>query len=193
MKKNEFLATLRLQLRDLPQNEIDDIVRDQEEYIQDAMMAGRKEEDVIASLGDPKSFASNVTAENKIKSAEQSVSLSKQVTHTFGAVFALLALAPLNIIFVLGPFLFLAGLLFGGWAASAGLFMAAWGVLMAFVFKLVFMNVGIWVHLSSFFFVMGCIGATFLCLIAMFYVTRFFVQATLAYLRWNIKFFKNAR
>lgn len=188
MKKEQFLQTLRQHLAHLPLNEINDIVRDQEEFIQDAMSAGRTEEQAVASLGDPKAFASSLSAETKIKKAEQSSNLSQQVRQTFGAVFAILALAPLNIIFVLGPFLFLSAMVFAGWAISFGTFIAAWAFLLGFFFKLAFVSVGFWVHASSFFFVVGWIGVSLLMFASMYIVTRAFAMGVLAYLKWNINF-----
>lgn len=188
MKREQFIQTLRQHLAHLPVSEVNDIVRDQEEFLQDAMSAGRTEEQAVASLGDPKVFASSISAESKIKRAQQSSTLSQQVSQTFGAVFAILALAPLNIIFVLGPFLFLSAMVFAGWAASFGIFIAAWAFLLGFVFKLAFVGVGFWIHASSFFFVVGWIGVSLLMFASMYAVTSFFAKGVLAYLKWNINF-----
>ena len=122
MKRDQFILALRRSLIQLPQSEVEDIVRDQNEYISDAIAAGRNEEDVITSLGDPKALANSLQADLKIQRAESASSLNKQISLTFTALIAILALAPLNIIFVLGPFLALIGFLIAGWAVAMGLF-----------------------------------------------------------------------
>ena len=111
MKRLAYLDSLKTHLRQLPEGDVADILRDQEEYIRDAVGAGRSEEDAIQSLGEPKAFAANLIAELKIQQAIQPGSLQKQMRGTIGAVCAILALAPINLIFVLGPFLALAGFL----------------------------------------------------------------------------------
>ena len=193
MKKDQFLQALRGHLAALPPNEIEDIIRDQEEYLQDAMAAGRSEEVAVASLGDPRLFASNLTAEMKIKTASEASSLGRQMSHTFGAVIAILALAPLNFLFVVGPFLLICGFLVAGWAGSFGVFVASWAIMIAFLFKFMFLSVGVWTHLSAFFFTVGWIGASCLAFLFMAHATRLFIKGTLAYLKWNINFIQGRR
>lgn len=193
MRKEEFLRALKSQLSGLPSPEIQDILRDQEEYIDDAVRSGRSEETVVASLGDPKAFASGILAEARIKSAESTDGLGSKFSGTWKALVAILALAPLNVLIVLGPFLVLVAMLFAGWAVSLGLFLAAWAVLIAFLFKLVFITVGVWAHLSAFFFTVGWIGVGLLGLLLMAQATRFFLQGTLAYLKWNVNFVQGNR
>lgn len=188
MTKQEYLDALKSHLAPLPQEEINDILRDQEEYIRDAVSAGRAEADVIQGLGDAKAFANSLTAGMKIEKAEQSESLKLKISGTFSAILAILALAPLNLIFVLGPFLGLVGVLCGGWAAAGGFLLAALFSLGAFFVQLIFLPVGFGVQLSAFFFLLGCLGATLLSLYVMYQATLWFTRGTLAYLKWNLKF-----
>ncbi len=51
MTKKEFLEKLREELKGLSRSDIDDIINDQEEFIRDAVSAGRSEEEVVSSLG----------------------------------------------------------------------------------------------------------------------------------------------
>ena len=104
MKKEEFLKQLDLSLVGISLHERQDILRDQEEYIREAVSAGRNEESVIASLGSPKELATNLSVDTKIQKAVKTDAFGKQIQNTFSAVLAILALAPLNLIFVLGPF-----------------------------------------------------------------------------------------
>ena len=188
MKKADYLSELRFHLAGLPPQEVEDILRDQEEYIREAMSAGRSEDDAIRALGDPRAFAANLTAELKIQRAASSPSLQKQVSGTMGAVVAILALAPLNLIFVLGPFLALVGVAVAGWFTAAAFLASSVAMLGIFFFKLVFVSVGFWTHVSALFFTLGSIGVSILGILVMYLLTQWFVRGTLAYLKWNLKF-----
>jgi uncharacterized membrane protein len=188
MNKIKFIEELKTSLGHLPKEDVIEIIRDQEEYIRDAMAAGRSEDDVLLSLGSPKAMAANFKAETKIASAQASRSLGSQVSGTFGAVLAVLALAPLNLLVVLGPFIALLGILVGGWSVAGAVVITGVAMVVAFMFKLVFFTVGAWTHLSLLFFTLGTIGLGILSMFAMAYITRWFFNGTLAYLKWNLKF-----
>lgn len=192
MKKADYINNLRFHLSGLPVPEIEDIVRDQEEHIREGLAAGRSEEDVIQSLGDPKLFATSIKAEVKIQQAEASPTLSKQAGSTIGAVFAALALAPLNLIFVLGPFLLILAFMIAGWATSFSLFVSAIFLVGVFFLKALFVSVGFWAQVSGLFFVFGCFGASVLGLLIMYQGTRWFLLGTIAYLKWNLKFIQKS-
>lgn len=190
MKKIEFLEALRKNLDHLPTAEVNEIIRDQDEYIQDAVLAGRQEEEVVSSLGAPKVFAASLSAESKIYRAQNSKTLKMQMSSTVGALFAILALAPLNLLFVLGPFLIIVVMTFTGWTiAASGLFASIVGF-GAFFFKMIFMPAGIWAHLSSFFFILGAVGASLISLMLMYKITEYFLKITVSYLKWNLNFIK---
>jgi uncharacterized membrane protein len=188
MTRDEFLKALRENLRGLPQNEADDIIRDQDEYIRDATASGRSEEQVVASLGDPRAFASNLSATAHIDRATKSSGVREYTSATFRAVFAVLALAPLNLIFVLGPFLGLVGILVACWGVALALTLGAGGVMMGFFAKAIFVSVGFMAHLSTFFLIAGIIGLGIIGILIMLKVTELVMRGTIAYLRWNVNF-----
>jgi uncharacterized membrane protein len=190
MDQKEFILQLKVQLSGMPQSEIDDIVRDQEELIRDGVSAGRTEAAVIEGLGSPIELARNIKASYKIGKAQDEIQLSKQMRGAFGAVGALLVLAPFNIIFVLGPFCGVMGLLFGGWALSLGLGVAAIAALIVFLVQAVFVTAVLSAKLASLFLFLGGLGLAVLLLVAMYHVTRIFLQLTLKYLMWNLNFIK---
>lgn len=191
MTTNQYLAELRSHLNGLPASEIEDIIRDQQEYIREATQAGRTESDVIQGLGDPKAFAANMKAESKIQQAQLSVGLNTQFQNTARAVLAFLALAPLNFIFILGPFLALCGVILAGWATSLAVFGAAIVLFGAFFFMMVTMPVGFWIHLSTFFFIAGCLGLGLIGILLMITISQGVLNGTLTYLRWNLNIIKS--
>jgi uncharacterized membrane protein len=188
MNRTEFLEALRKNLSHLPATEAEEIIRDQDEYIRDAVRSGRSEEEVVKGLGDPSNFAGSLSAEAKIEKAEQATTIRQQSKSAFSAALALIVLAPLNLIFVLGPFIGVCGILVGGWALSGGILIASVAVLGAFIVKGMFFTVGVMAMISSLFFLLGIIGLSALGAIVMLKMTEVFLTGTIAYLRWNLNF-----
>ena len=68
MKKEDFLEILRDYLKKgFSQDEVNDIVRDYEEYFVDGIIEGNSEMEIISSLGSPKEIANELLAESNIK------------------------------------------------------------------------------------------------------------------------------
>lgn len=188
MKRQDYINELKQQLKGLPQSEIADIVRDQEELISDALAAGRTEESILKSLGDPSELARALKAEVIIEQASEEKKLGRQLKGAFGAVGALLLLAPFNLIFVLGPFMVLLGILFSGWMVATALGGVAVFLAGGYLSELITVSASIWVHLSLVFTLIAGVGISILALLAMYYITRGMMQLTLSYLKWNLNF-----
>ena len=191
MKRQEFIKNLKSELFGIPMVDIEDIIRDQEEMINDALKAGRTEDSIVQSFGDPKELARNLKAEIKIEKAGDEKKLSKQVRGVFGAVGALLVLAPFNLIFVLGPFLAVLGVTFAGWTVAVTMGAVAIGLLGAFLLEFLFIGTALTVQLSTFFTFLGFIGLAALFVVGMYYVTKIVFKLILSYLRWNLNFIQN--
>jgi uncharacterized membrane protein len=188
MTKFEFLTDLKSELKNLPKIEVDEIIRDQDEYITDAVRMGRTEAEVVQSLGKPKAFAQNLIVETHLNSASESETLSEKFKNVLRATVAVIALAPLNLIFVLGPFIGLCAVLFAGWVSSLALLGSSLFTLGLFFTKLVFINVGIWAQVSTLFFTLGAIGLGVLSIFLVIYISKFFASLTISYLKWNMQF-----
>jgi uncharacterized membrane protein len=190
MTKTEFIEQLRNELSGLPQVEIDDIIRDQEEVIRDALLAGRSEESIIASLGQASELAKNLKAEIKIEKAQDEKKLPAKVKALIGAAGAVLVLAPFNLLFVLGPLLALFGILFGGWAATIAITVTFFILTVGFLFFSIILPGSMigWLGLSF-----GFLGGMFFGLAVfglMYLITMFVAQLVLKYLLWNVNFVK---
>ena len=109
----------------------------------------------------------------------------------FGAVGALLVLAPFNLIFVLGPFLAVLGVTFAGWVVAVTMGAVAVVLLGAFLLEFLFIGTALTVQLSTFFTFLGCIGLASLFIVGMYYVTKIIFKLILSYLRWNLNFIQN--
>ena len=191
MNRQAFITELRKELNGIPRVDIEDIIRDQEEMISDALAAGRTEDDVVQSFGDPKELAKSLKAEIKIERATDEKKLSKQVRGVFSAVGALLVLAPFNLIFVLGPFLAILGITFAGWAVAMVIGLVAVFLMGIFFTEFIFVGSTLTVHLATFFTILGCLGLAALFVVGMYFVTKIIFKLILSYLKWNLNFIKN--
>lgn len=191
MNRQAFITELRKELNGIPRVDIEDIIRDQEEMISDALAAGRTEDDVVQSFGDPKELAKSLKAEIKIERATDEKKLSKQVRGVFSAVGALLVLAPFNLIFVLGPFLAILGITFAGWAVAMVIGLVAVFLMGIFFTEFIFVGSALTVHLATFFTILGCLGLAALFVVGMYFVTKIIFKLILSYLKWNLNFIKN--
>ena len=190
MTKEEFINQLRKELSGIPQSELEDIIRDQEELIRDAIAAGRSEESIVASLGQASELAKNLKAEIKIEKAQDENKLPAKMKAVFGAVGAVLVLAPFNLIFVLGPMMALFGILIGGWATAFSLTVVCFTVALAFFFFSIVLPASIlgWIGIGF-----GFLGIMFFGLAGlgvMYLVTMLVAQLVLKYLKWNVNFVK---
>ena len=131
MDKIEFLNNLRRLLSRMPQEEIDDILYDYEEHFRMGMHDGKTEAEIMQALGDPVSIAKQFKADYMFTKAETTTSISNM----FGAIFSSISLGLFNIIFVLGPFLGLVGVLVGLFAAAFALTIAGIGTFLATIFS----------------------------------------------------------
>lgn len=116
MNKKEFLDNLSKYLRGIPGEDERDIISDFEEHFEMGKKEGRTEEDLAKSLGDPKALANQMRASIMVARAEKETT-TVNITR---AVFATLGLGFFNLIFILGPFVGILGVLAGLFAAAIG-------------------------------------------------------------------------
>ncbi|MCR5880356.1 DUF1700 domain-containing protein [Phenylobacterium sp. J367] len=126
MTRQAFLARLREGLAGLPAHVITDIVADYETHFADGVAAGRTEAEVAAALGDPSRLARELRAEHGMKRWEEQRSPSA----AGGAIFALLGLGAIDIIFLLPLLMGVLGAIFGIGIAVIAVFFAG-GVVFA--------------------------------------------------------------
>jgi uncharacterized membrane protein len=185
MNRQEYLNRLKGFLNRLPESEREEILRDQEELIRDALASGRQEEEFIASLGDPRALASALIAEARIQKLEEG-GAGGALRHTLPALLAVLTLAPFNFIFLLGPYLAMVGVLIAGWAVVAGGVAVGAVLLGVFFSKALEISVGWPIHASSFLTLLGVTGLFIFFGTCMAFITKFFFLGSVRYLRWNL-------
>ncbi|MDB5428326.1 MAG: hypothetical protein JWP28_2689 [Phenylobacterium sp.] len=126
MTRQAFMARLREGLRGLPPSAVADIVADYENHFNEGEAAGRSEADVATALGDPGRLARELRAEKGLKRWEEERSASAGA----GAVFAVLGLGAIDILFLLPILMGVGGAMFGVAVAVIAVFFAG-GVVFA--------------------------------------------------------------
>lgn len=184
MNRVEFINTLKIELGNLPPSEVEDILYDYEEHFEVGLSKGKTEEEIARELGNPRSIAKSYKVNYKINNAENNPSTK----NLFSAILAAVSLGFFNLVFVLGPFLGLVGLLIGIYAIGFAFSVSGIGLFIGPLLEPLFpryINIGL--HpLTSISFGIGLFALGLLILIGCFYLTKYLYQVIIRYLRWNI-------
>ena len=120
------MARLRLGLAGLSPQAQDEILADYETHFAEGAASGRTEEQVAAALGDPERLARELRAEASLKQWES----QRNASGAASAVFAVLGLGAIDIIFLLPILMGVAAAIFGVGVAVVAVFFAG-GVVFA--------------------------------------------------------------
>lgn len=185
MNKKEFIDSLLKYLRGIPGDEEQDIISDFEEYFEMGKKDGRTEENIAESLGNPKALANQLRAGIMVARVEKETT-AINITR---AVLASLGLGFFNLIFILGPFLGIAGVLAGLFAAAIGITAGGITGLLGTIFSPLFPEyfnmilnpaVGIFASIG-----LICFGVLFF--IGSIYLTKGFFRLFIKYIKFNTR------
>lgn len=176
MNREQFLQQLANQLSALPKEERDDILNDYNEYFEDGLLEGKSESEISKNLGSPELIAKELNISNTFAQVDQKMTVSNVIS----AIGLTTGLSFLNLIFVLGPALAIAGILFAGWVSS-----------IAFIFSPLLQLVSIMlgfnqVYAFEIFLTIGLSGLGILLLIGMYYLTIVSSKVFIKYCKWNV-------
>jgi len=191
MNKKEFLGRLSELIKDIPEEEKNDILFDYEEHFRIGLEKGRKEEEIAASLGDPKVIAKQSRASCILKEAEKTTSASNIIR----AIFAAVGLGFFNLVIVLGPAIGLIGILVALFAASFAITVSGAAVLFGTLMGPVFAW-NIYIPFAAVVSIPLGIGLTalgLLSIIGAFYLTKLFYKLCISYLKMNLQIITNRR
>lgn len=182
----KYLEQLQHHLRHIKESEREDILRDQEELIRDAVSSGRAPEEVLNSLGTAKSMARNLILELKMDSIETADTTSQKIKSIFGILLALCILAPFNIILLFVPAIVIFTLMATGWGITLGFVGAGFGLLLQFFTQLIFVSVGLTTHLALLFLMLSILGSGILVGVVMTFISIWIAKLLYMYLKWNV-------
>lgn len=184
MNKTEYLKLLEEALGNMSREEKQDILYDYEEHFTIGKENGKTEEEIADSLGDPRAIAKQFKAEYAVKQAETTPSTG----NVFRAVFAAIGLGFFNLVFILGPFLGVVGVMIGLFAMAVSITVAGLAVLLALVVSPLFpgfvtieLNPGV-----LFFGGVGLAALGMLELLGLVKLTGLILKGTAFYLKKNI-------
>lgn len=153
---------------------------DYEEHFRSGLAESKTEEEIVRALGNPAAIGKAYKADTILSKARD----NKSVGNILKAVFAAMSLGFVNLVFILGPFLGLAGALIGLWAAAGSIALSGVGILLGLIFSpfvrsyvtgpsnllfTIFSSIGL-----------SALGALF-C-IGMTYASKWFYKITLKYI-----------
>ena len=124
MTRLEFITKLKAGLTGLAETTSAEVIADYEAHFSEGLQAGRSESEIAESLGDPARLSKELRAEAGLKQWED----KKTPSSAISAMFALLGLGAIDIIFLLPLILGIAGALAGFFMASFGVFIAGGAV-----------------------------------------------------------------
>ncbi|HLV08955.1 MAG TPA: DUF1700 domain-containing protein [Halanaerobiales bacterium] len=180
MTKEQFLKQLAKGLKRLPAEERQDILRDYQEHFMIGIEEGETEEGISASLGSPRQIAKELLATYHLEQVETTTTTG----NILRAMYAVLGLGFLNLVFVLGPFIALIGVLVAGWVAGTAFIISPLLVITDAV-----VHPGTFQAFFLFFSIMLC-GLGFFINIGMFFATKAAADGFIRYLKFNMKIVK---
>ena len=127
MTRADFMARLKSGLVGLPTSTAAEILSDYDAHFDDGAADGRSEAEVAAALGHPERLARELKAEAGIQRWQQ----EKNPSAAAGAVFAVLGLGALDIIFLLPLLMGVIGTLIGFFIAVIAVFFAGGVIIVA--------------------------------------------------------------
>ncbi|WP_134684810.1 HAAS signaling domain-containing protein [Brevibacillus migulae] len=187
MTRREFIRELDQLLSELPDKERLDILADYTEHFLTGIQEGKNEEEIAAELGSPVHIASKyLSAYQQVKRPPLENPIVQQIpvqtANPTRAFLVTVALIFFNLIFVLGPYFGLVGILMGIYAGALSLLLSP-VILFASLAAPVTEEVWGFTIFGS----LAAGGLGILLAIGSFYVTKWFFRATVAYLKLNMK------
>ena len=183
MTKEQFLEELKRQLKKLPNQELEEVLRDYDEYFMIAQSEGKQDQEVIQSLGSPKQIAKELLATYYIEEMQKTAS----VQNISRAIWAGLGLGFLNLIFILGPFIGVVATVVSLWFSAIVFVLTPLLVLI-----LVAINIQIFTWFNLFASIALC-GIGILLNIGLYYITALLKKWTIQYLKLNVSIVKGER
>lgn len=180
MTKEQFMSTLDKHSTKLPEEEREEVLRDFEEHFAIGYEEGKTDEEIIKGLGSPQQIAKELVATHHLDQMESKSSAGNIIR----AVWAVIGLSFFNLVIVLGPFIGIVGIMFGGWVTSVAFVVSPLLYTVNFLFQS-----SKFISFDLFFSITLC-GIGILIGILMFYVTKWMIDLTTRYLKFNINLAK---
>ncbi len=193
MGKVDYINDLRRSLKNVPENELSEILADYEEHFANGRSAGKTESEIIAALGPAKTVAQGYLMNTLIKEVNVAPSTIQRSGLLMQMMVIFLVLAPFNFLVLVGPFLVLVALLFAGWAIPITIAGVSIAALITVLVTTSLHVIGVLQGFSLFFMFLGVIGMSALASMIMILLSRGMIQLVSSYIRWNYNIIRARR
>lgn len=190
MNRDEYLDLLKLYLKDLPSDEIQDILLDYEEHFRIGISKGKTEEEISKELGSPRDISDNYkgSVETDFVQQENATNYHNIKNHNDNTRKVLIGLLLIffNLVIVLGPFLAIVGALLSFYIAGISIVFAGGALLLGFPVMLFIPSPQLHL-LTTISFGIGFIALGILVIILSVYLTKLLYTLSIKYFNWNIE------
>jgi uncharacterized membrane protein len=189
MTQKQFIVTLRKSISGLPEAEKRGILSDYEEHFTIGLQKGKSEEEIAQALGNPKTIGKAIRIDGLLQDKEEGYS----VATVFRVLLAGLSLGLFNIIIVIGPYLGLVAVVISLWAVALSLGLSGVAVILALILQPIFPAAFSFAGLNIAFLIFASIGVSalgLLSLIGMWQLSRWFLDMSVKYVRFNLHIIK---
>jgi uncharacterized membrane protein len=188
MSKEQFLQGLRRSLGRMTDEERREVLSDYEEHFRMGAADGKSEEEIARSLGNPRVIGKSYSIDALLEDPKEGGRVA--ATSVLRAVFASISLTFFNVIFTLGPFLALIGVMAGLWAAAVSLLLAGVVVVLAPLAAVIVPTFVSLAGMGAAFLIFagaGVAGLGLLAVMGMWKLTLLFVRLVAVYVKFNAR------
>lgn len=189
MNKSVFLESLRRELSSLPADEVEEILYDYEEHLNIGLEKGKSEEDIIKALGDPGKLGKSYRAISVI----EEVNNNPTPSNIYKALLSVLSLGFFNIVFIVGPYIGLLGVLLAFFASAVAMIIAGLATVITPLVNNIMPIIIVADKIPSIAVILIGVGVTSLGIL--FFIFDIFIGkkiyfGTVKYLNWNLDIIK---
>jgi uncharacterized membrane protein len=188
MNREQFIAELKRALGGMAEAEKREILYDYAEHFRMGAADGKSEEQIAQALGSPRLLGKSYRIDSLLdESPEGGAVRPRSIVR---AVFASASLGFFNLIFVLGPFVGLVGVMLGLWAVAAALPLTGVALFVGSAAAPLFrgyVDLGGVHPVVVFFCGVGVAGLGLLAVLGMWKLSVLFMRMTAAYVRFNAR------
>ncbi|WMJ79847.1 DUF1700 domain-containing protein [Clostridium sp. MB40-C1] len=187
MNKQQYLDILSKNLN-VSKEEKEEIIYDYEEHFRVGMENGKSDEEIIKELGEPKAMAKQYSVYEFVEKAKEKPSPK----NIYSAILAFMGMGFFNLIFVLGPSLAVAGILFALIVISFSIIISGAAFALApILVPLGIANVSNIPILATPFLGIGFLALGILATRGSYKINKGFYKVIIKYIDKNIKIIKN--
>jgi len=188
MTREKYLADLKHSLVRMSDEERRDVLYDYEEHFRMGMAEGRSEDQIARALGNPRIVGKAYAIDALLDESKEGGGVG--AASVLRAVFASISLGFFNIIFVLGPFLGLVGVMIGLWATAVSLGVSGLAVLLSPLAAVIVPGAITLAGMNPAFLFFAGVGVAalgVLAVIGMIKLSELFIRMIAAYVRLNAR------